>query len=62
MHARGRIFLLRSVTEDIKVEGISMGGHCGAAHRRANKTIFIEGKRFPSHQLTSLSRIPLSGL
>lgn len=62
MRARGRIFLLRSVTEDIKVEGISMGGHCGSARRRANKTIFKGGKRFPSHQLTSLSRIPAPGL
>lgn len=35
-----------------------MGGHCGATRRRVNKTIFEEGKRFPSHQLTSLSRIP----
>lgn len=55
-------FVLQLVT-DIKVEAVrDFDEHCGVARRYANKTIFKGGKRFPSQQLTSLSRILVPGL
>jgi len=52
-------------TEDVQKLKWDFDEHHGVAHRasrRANKTIFKGGKRFPSHQLTSLSRILEPGL